>query len=165
MEALEYGARGLKSYLDDHGSQILTTDDYLKHHKIMFDFFKRGLLDSGVSAKSDGTYLKAMNIVIWHYVLGESGVSPPVHLSHLRGFLHPSFDGDVLRGLLGTLKKSPQTDAPKIENWNRSGSRSGVIKSYDDYLSLIDWVVSELPDGVPLISIDNFWHLNGCGYP
>jgi len=163
--ALADGANNLKIYLDTSGKSILTRTDYLKHHKIMFELFKTTLLSADVSAKSEGTYLKAMNIVIWHYVLGKKGVTPPAHLSHLKEYIHPSFDGDVLRGLLETLLKIYPGTAPKISGWSRSAARSGIIKSYNQYLSLLEWVEKYLPAGVSLISVDNFWRMNGCTKP
>ena len=163
--ALADGANELKLYLDKFGKSISSRTDFLMHHKIMFELFKTTLLKADVSAKSEGTYLKAMNIVIWHYVLGEKGVTPPAHLSHLKEYIHPSFDGDVLRGLKATLQKKYPRTAPKISGWSKSGSRSGIIKSYEQYLSLVEWVEKYLPVGVSLISVDNFWRMNGCKKP
>ena len=161
-KALSDGANELKLYLDTNGTSIKTKSDFLIHHKKMFDIFKRKLLAANVFAMSDGTYLKAINIIVWHYALGSKSTTPPLHLTHLREFLHPSFDGDVLRGLLATLRKTYPCTSPKINGWSKSGSRSGIIQSYPQYLSLVEWLENYLPDGCSLVAVDNFWRMDGC---
>ena len=135
--ALADGANELKLYLDKFGKSISSRTDFLMHHKIMFELFKTTLLKADVSAKSEGTYLKAMNIVIWHYVLGEKGVTPPAHLSHLKEYIHPSFDGDVLRASKQHCKRNIQEPHQKFLVGVNLVLVQWIIKSYEQYLSLV----------------------------
>ena len=160
---LECSGEYIKEYLSTHGADWKSIAEYDSAHRTMLDLFKNHLRSQNVICASEGTYIKALNIVIWHYVLGEgdqSNISARKNLNHLKSYLHPSFDGDVLRGIMNTILLSHGGTCPIQKGWNKDNS-SGWITSYPDYIALIEWT-REATKPLPAIILERFWNMVGC---
>lgn len=165
-EGLLAAGETVKTYISQSGKQWTSISDFDREHKHMLELFKAKLSQSDVGCSSEGTYLKALNICIWHYVLGRgdnSNSSVRSEVEHLKPFLHPSFDGDVLRGIMGTIRESNLSTCPMKTGW-RKGNSSGWIKSYFDYFNLLTWVRNIL-EPHPAIILERFWRMEGCQKP